>query len=128
MVATTLYACISAALLVFLAVQVIKQRRQHQVALGDGDIDTLRQARSAHANATEYLPILLILLFLLETNGAPALLVHLCGIVMLSGRIVHAHAILQSKLKLRVLGMVITFATIAVLILLNLLALTGIFQ
>ncbi len=127
MVATTIYACISAGLLVFLAFQVINQRREHKVALGDGDIETLRRARSAHANAAEYLPILLILLFLLEHNSTSQSLVHVCGLAMLSGRIVHAHAILKSNFKLRVLGMQITFGTLAVLILLNLLALTGLF-
>lgn len=127
MVVTTIYACLSAGLLIFLAFQVINQRRQHKVALGDGDVEPLRRARSAHSNATEYLPISLILLFLLETNGTPLLLLHLCGVAFMSGRIVHAYAILQSKLKFRVLGMLITFSTLAALILLNLLTLLGVF-
>ena len=77
-------------------------------------------AVSAHANASQYIPIALILLFALEVNGAAVGFVHLAGVALLSGRLLHAYAILNERLALRVLGMQITLATIIGLALLNL--------
>ncbi len=116
---TALYAALSGLLICWLALQVIKVRRRHKIAFSDGEIQALTVARSAHSNATENLPIFLIMLFLLEYNGAHILLINLLGIVMISGRIIHARGILKEELKSRVLGMKITFFTQIGLALLN---------
>ncbi|MDW1918451.1 MAPEG family protein, partial [Vibrio sp. Vb0349] len=59
---TALYASILALLLVWLAFQVIKQRRLNKVAYADGGVEALQIARSAQSNASEYIPITLILM------------------------------------------------------------------
>jgi uncharacterized membrane protein YecN with MAPEG domain len=108
-VISALYASILALLIVWLALRVIKLRRAKRVVLGDGGDPELQAAIRAHGNATEYIPIALILLVLLELNGAHAVLLHSAGIAVLAGRLLHAKGILAEQLQYRVLGMQSTF-------------------
>jgi len=105
---TALYASLSALLIVRLSLSVIKLRRQNRVSVGDGGNEALQLAIRAHSNAVEYIPIALMLLFMLEFNGAPKLLVHLLGITLLIGRMLHAMGLPANDLRKRVLGMQIT--------------------
>ncbi|BCB44615.1 MAPEG family protein [Vibrio diabolicus] len=116
---TALYASILAILIIWLAVQVIKQRRLNQVAYADGGVEALQIARSAQSNATEYIPITLILMALLESNSAYPTWIHLTGIIFVIGRIIHARGILKEDLKRRVRGMQVTFLVILSLVVLN---------
>ncbi|MFH4360221.1 MAPEG family protein [Vibrio diabolicus] len=116
---TALYASILAILVIWLAVQVIKQRRLNQVAYADGGVEALQIARSAQSNATEYIPITLILMALLEFNSAYPTWIHLTGIIFVIGRIIHARGILKEDLKRRVRGMQVTFLVILSLVVLN---------
>ncbi|WGY45598.1 MAPEG family protein [Vibrio sp. ABG19] len=117
---TALYAVILAGLMIWLAVQVIKQRRRHRVKYRDGGVNALTLACSAQGNATEYVPITLILMGLAETNGAAVWWIHLCGIAFMVGRMLHAKAILNDQLKGRVIGMKLTFGVMTLLMVLNL--------
>ncbi|WP_395354947.1 MAPEG family protein [Vibrio sp. D3] len=116
---TALYASILAILIIWLAVQVIKQRRLNQIAYADGGVEALQIARSAQSNATEYIPITLILMALLEFNSAYPIWIHLTGIIFVIGRIIHARGILKEDLKRRVRGMQVTFLVILSLVVLN---------
>ncbi|WP_440872473.1 MAPEG family protein [Vibrio diabolicus] len=116
---TALYANILAILIIWLAVQVIKQRRLNQIAYADGGVEALQIARSAQSNATEYIPITLILMALLEFNSAYPTWIHLTGIIFVIGRIIHARGILKEDLKRRVRGMQVTFLVILSLVVLN---------
>jgi uncharacterized membrane protein YecN with MAPEG domain len=69
----------------------------------------------------EYIPIALMLLFMLEFNGAPKLLVHISGITLLIGRVVHAMGLTAQDLRRRVLGMQITIYLLIGLAILNIL-------
>lgn len=101
-----------ALLIVWLSLRVIKLRRAKKVRLGDGGEPELRNAIRAQGNATEYVPISLILLVLLELSGAHVALVHSGGIAMLVGRILHARGLLTESLRYRVRGMQVTLFTI----------------
>lgn len=116
---TALYAAILAVLMIWLSIQVIKQRRKAQVKYADGGVDALTIARSAHSNAVDYVPITLILMALLEHNGAQLWMIHLFGIAFVVGRVLHAKGILADRLKGRVSGMKLTFAVMAALVVLN---------
>ncbi|HHF3138967.1 MULTISPECIES: MAPEG family protein [Vibrio] len=116
---TALYANILAILIIWLAVQVIKQRRLNQIAYADGGVEALQIARSAQSNATEYIPITLILMALLEFNGAYPTWIHLTGIIFVIGRVIHAKGILKKDLKKRIRGMQVTFLVILSLVVLN---------
>ncbi len=116
---TALYGVLLCVWMVGLSVRVIMQRKNHQVSLGDGGVESLQMARSAHSNAVEYIPITLIMMMLLEYNGGGHLWLHLVGILFVIGRIAHAKAILSGTFKWRVRGMMLTFATLLALVVLN---------
>ncbi|HHX8601477.1 TPA: MAPEG family protein [Vibrio alginolyticus] len=116
---TALYANILAILIIWLAVQVIKQRRLNQIAYADGGVEALQIARSAQSNETEYIPITLILMALLEFNSAYPTWIHLTGIIFVIGRVIHAKGILKKDLKKRIRGMQVTFLVILSLVVLN---------
>ena len=102
---TSIYAGLCGLLMAWLAIQTIKVRRANKVKLGDGGIFELQSAIRAQGNFAEYMPITIILLFLLEHNGAPALLIHVIGLAFLYGRWTHAQGLLKDNLRKRVTGM-----------------------
>ncbi len=107
-----IYAGILALLIVWLSLNVIKLRRSKKVRLGDGGETDLQYAIRARGNATEYIPISLLLLVLLELSGASIWLVHLGGIAIIIGRVLHAKGMLSQSLGYRVLGMQFSIFTI----------------
>lgn len=109
---SSIYAGILALLIVYLSLNVIKLRRANKVILGDGGVAQLQNAIRAQGNATEYIPITLILLILLEFSGANVWFVHIGGIAIIVGRLAHAKGLLSENLRYRVLGMQVTFFTI----------------
>jgi uncharacterized membrane protein YecN with MAPEG domain len=111
---TAFYAGLLAFVFVVLSFRTIGARRAAKVEIGDGsDRELLRRMR-VHANFAEYVPIALILMALAETMKPTPLLLHVIGIALLGGRIVHAYALSQSPhiLPLRVAGMVATLTAI----------------
>ena len=118
---TAIYASVLSIIMCWLSLNVIKARRRNKVAYADGGIEELIVARSAQSNAVDYIPITLILLFLIEYNGANIWLIHIAGICFVIGRIIHCISILSENLKGRAIGMQITVLTIVSLALLNIL-------
>lgn len=116
---SAVYAGILALLLVWLSLQVIRLRRSNHIPLGDGGVPALQNAIRAQGNATEYVPISLILLILLEWNGVHPALIHVAGIALLIGRFLHARGLLTENLRYRVLGMQFTLFSIIGLALTN---------
>jgi len=86
---TPLYAGLSGLMLLGLAFLVIRLRREHRVPLGDGGIKALHQAIRVQANFTEYVPLALVLILLVEVTGHPAWLVHALGAVLVIARLLH---------------------------------------
>ena len=105
---TSIYAGLSGLLLVWLALQTIKARRANKIKLGDGGVFALQSAMRAHGNFAEYMPIAIIMLFLLEYNGTPAWMIHVIGVTFLTGRWIHAQGLLKDDLRKRLKGMSIT--------------------
>ncbi|WP_417499050.1 MAPEG family protein [Methylophaga sp.] len=116
---TALYASLCALFIVKLSLGVIAVRRQHKIGLGDGGNEELQLAIRAQGNATEYISITLILMFLLENIIVYNWMIHLAGITLLTGRLIHAIGIKNHDLKKRVLGMKITLYLIIALSILN---------
>jgi len=119
-VISAVYAALAALLIAGLSQRVIKLRRAKKVIFGDGGETDLQIAIRAQGNATEYIPILLILLALLELSGGHAALLHIGGFAIILGRIVHARGLLRANLDRRVLGMQITIFTLIGLAVANL--------
>jgi len=118
---TAFYASLLALLFVWLSLNVIKLRRRFQIRLGDGNNNELRAAISAQSNAAQYIPFALLLIALLEINQAHLLFLHILGLMLLCGRIVHALGILKNQIPLRVKGMQLTLFTLIGSAVLNLL-------
>lgn len=120
---TTLYASLLALWLLVLSARVIMARRGSKVSLGHGDEKTLERRIRAHGNLTEYVPICLILMGLLEVQGAGALWLHILGLTLLIGRLLHGYALsFTTYSPLRVPGMLLTLTSLSLLALANLFA------
>ena len=113
---TPIYAAILGLLFVYLSALVIKQRRAAKVSIGDGDNPALRKAIAVHSNFSQYVPFALLLIAFVELNHASAYLVHGLCAALLIGRVAHAYGLAQAVqvMKLRQLGMVLTFSVIIV--------------
>ena len=118
---TSIYASLAVLLIVKLTLSVIKLRRKNRISVGDGGNEELQLAIRTHANAVEYIPIALLLILMLELNGAPNILIHVLGITLLIGRIIHAMGLPAKNLPKRILGMQITIYLLIGLAVLNIL-------
>lgn len=122
LIATPLWAALLALLYIVLTVQVIRARYRTRVVIGSGGDAALERAIRAHANFAEYVPLILILLLLLELQGAWPWLVHLLGLLLLLGRASHAFGISSTEEVLirRQIGTVATLTVLSVAALGNL--------
>ncbi len=90
---TPIYIALCALLYILLSYLVVRQRRLLKVGIGDGGKESLLCAIRVQANASEYLPIALLLLVSLELSTGSwqmAWLVHVFGSVIFLSRVCHA--------------------------------------
>jgi uncharacterized membrane protein YecN with MAPEG domain len=116
---TALYAALLGILFLVITVGVFGARRSANIAVGTGEDRLLLRASRAHANFAEYVPMILLLMALAESTGAPRLLLHGIGLAALIGRSLHAYGIRQEPepLVFRKYGMILTlFAIVAAVI------------
>ncbi len=113
---TAAYAAIFALLLVALSARVIQLRYIHQVSTGDGGNKRLARAVRGQGNFAEYVPLALILVLCLELLGQPTWLIHGAAMALLAGRIAHGicFAWCESAPRLRMAGMILTFAALII--------------
>ncbi len=118
---TALYASLLALIFLYLSFRVIGFRRRLKVGVGDGGEKALTKAIRVHGNFSEYVPLALILLGCYELSGANSLLVHLFGVTLLLGRLLHAVGLTKSigVSKPRFIGMILTFLTLLLLAIAN---------
>ena len=83
------YTGVLAAIFLVLSVRTIKGRILHKVALGDGNVPDMRARVRAHGNFAEYVPICLLLMWLLASQGYSAWVIHVLGIVLVVARVLH---------------------------------------
>ncbi|HEX4522875.1 MAG TPA: MAPEG family protein [Casimicrobiaceae bacterium] len=121
---SALYTGVYALLLLALAFQVSRRRLRTRIGLGAGGDAQLERAIRVHANAVEWgLPVLLLLL-IAEENRASPLLLHVCGIVLILARVVHAAALsrVSGSSVGRSTGIALTWAVLVVLAVWNVVA------
>jgi len=108
---TPIYLAAAVVLYSVIAFIVIANRRRRRISIGDaGQTDFARMVRG-HGNFAEYAPITLLAIGAAELAGAPASVLHACGILLLCGRGLHAYCFLFMPvgLRIRVTGMMLTF-------------------
>lgn len=110
---TALYATPVALIFLVLSWRVISYRQSAEISLGDGGDKGLIKRMRAQANCAEYAPIALILLALVEAQGA-SMLVHILGATLVAGRALHAFGFSTRppRMQLRVAGMMLTLTSI----------------
>jgi len=96
---------------------VIKARRRSQIAVGSDGVPDLETVIRAHGNFTEFTPIFLISLLLLELVDSYLWWVAILGLIFISGRVLHARSLLVTELRSgsyqqRVLGMMLTMISL----------------
>lgn len=113
---TALYAALLALVYLAITVGVVRARYASRIALGTGEDRLLFRAARAHANFAEYVPLILVLMALAESGGAPRLLVHAIGLATLVGRALHAYGIRQEPepLVFRRYGMILTLTSLGI--------------
>lgn len=89
MLVTALYAGLLAFVALFLMADVGRSRGKAGVSLGDGGNEGLIVSGRRQMNFVENVPLALILLTLIEINGAPKEWIHGLGIALVVGRVVH---------------------------------------
>ncbi len=114
---TAIYCSLLAIWLFVLSMRVIGLRGNPALAFiaqGRGDKELLNRAIRAQGNLIEYAPIMLFILFFLETCGASELAVRVLGDGFLLGRLMHGTSMgfTRSNMLLRVGGTVLTLLPI----------------
>lgn len=113
---TGFYAGLLALMQLVLTFRVIFKRIEHKAVLGDaGDPAFTRRIRM-HGNFIETVPIALILMLLLDIGGTMEIILHVMGLTLIAGRLLHAYGFTKGGKadNLRIFGMVLTVLVIAV--------------
>jgi uncharacterized protein len=120
--AAALWAGLHLILLLVLSVMVVRLRQKHKIALGDEGIPELARAIRAFGNAAEYVPAGIGAIAVLAVAGASALTIHIIGVILFAGRLLHAVGLSNSGGTSipRALGIILTwvayiFAAVALL-------------
>jgi len=90
---TLFYTSLITLLAIFLAYKVGVARGKSNTLLGEGNSTSLLQAIRTHANLTEYAPLAMILLGLLEISGVGQLKLHILGSFFFVSRVLHAYGL-----------------------------------
>ena len=90
-----LYAGLNGLILIWLAVNVGRLRGRLKIGMGDGGDPAMVRAMRGQANFVEYVPFVLAQMTLMALIGTPAWVLHLFGIALTLGRLVHGWHFVQ---------------------------------
>lgn len=115
---TALYAALAGLLMLGLCFNVVRFRQR------GGSEEEIAHAMRVHANAAEYIPIMLLLLLVFEINGGNNVLTHLFGASLFVSRCLHAWGFGRSSGASfgRFYGTVLTWLTLLVMCVANLIS------
>ena len=94
---TALFTAISALLFFVLAVVVVVNRARTNVSIGDGGDDRLALTIRIFGNFIEYVPITLVLMAVVEINGAAIWQLYALGGLLVAGRLLHVVGLKADK-------------------------------
>ena len=94
--AAALWGGLNLFVLLVLSLLVVRQRQKHKVVLGDGGVPELIQAIRAFGNAAEYVPAGMAALAILAVVAAPPLILHITGLMLFGGRVLHGFGLSTS--------------------------------
>jgi len=113
---TAAYAGLLGLVFLVLTVRVVLRRGAVKTALGDGGDMLLKRRIRAHGNFIEFVPLVLILMILLEMQSVSLWIVHLVGVCLVVGRVIHSANISRENESLggRVVGMALTMIALGI--------------
>lgn len=113
---TALYAGLLGILLLFLSIWVVTFRWRRKIGIGDDGSREMQRAIRVHANFTEYVPTVLILMAINELGGESPLWIHGLGATLLIGRLLHALGLSRNSgvSAGRFLGSTLTFTSLGI--------------
>ena len=116
MVVTPLYAGLLVLWLLVLSVRVIRRRGSEKILLGDGGNAMMARIIRGHANFTEYVPLALLMMAMLELSHFSIYVLHALGIVLLFARLIHGYALSFTEKFMfgRVAGAGLTFLVLGI--------------
>ena len=111
---TPFYVALFGIILFVLSIRTIRMRRKLQIAIGASNDAAMERAMRVHANFCEYVPIALLLIYMMELVAGANYWTHIMGIGLLVGRLVHAYGVSRpdEDFRFRVTGMALTFTVI----------------
>jgi len=118
LIITPLAASVLTLLLIVLSIDAIRRRMALRIPFGDGGDPGLISAIRAHANLTEYLPIGLTLIGLLEANRANPYVLGPLAATFVVARYLHANGLYRRSDSLnfpRSAGIVATLLVLAIM-------------
>ena len=86
---TALYAALMVAIMAWLGWGVGAMRGKTQISIGFGDSKELAEAGRRYGNFTEHVPMALVLMAIVELNGAHGVFLHIVGALLVLSRIAH---------------------------------------
>nr|WP_294392115.1 MAPEG family protein [uncultured Sphingomonas sp.] len=117
-VITLIIAAAMGLLNLWLGLRVAQVRVAKKVMVGDGEVPQLLARGRAHANFNEYVPIALILMLLVELRVGASPWLWAAGAALVIGRVLHPFGMERpAPNPLRLSGILLTWATIAGLVL-----------
>lgn len=118
---TSFYAGLLTFMYFGMSLETIKARRTAQVSLGYGKNDRVRSLVSAHSNFSSYVPLFLILFYLVEMGETiPSFVLHPIGMIFTIGRFFHFVAFRgEMNFKKRKRGMQMTLIPLMILGVMN---------
>lgn len=113
---TPLYAAILALIYIAMSFYVIVTRARTHVLVGDGGNPDLLVAIRRHGNMAEYMPFAILMMALGELSGLGATWLHVSGLALIAGRLMHPFGVTAEKSPLapRVAGVLSTFAAMLI--------------
>lgn len=88
-----MYAGILSIFFLVLSARVVQMRGPGGPSLGDGGNPVLLRRIRAHANFSEYVPFILLMIGFLEASHLNAYVLHGMGITLLIARVLHGYAL-----------------------------------
>lgn len=115
MVVTPVYAGLLTLLYLVLSLRVVVFR-QRGISLGDGGDPNMLRVIRGHGNFSEYVPLALLLMLVMELSQFSNYFLHVLGVVLVIGRLMHAYALsFTTRFRFgRVWGAALTFLVLAV--------------
>lgn len=117
---SALYAVLGTLLLIKFSFDVVRLRGLYHVSYGDGGFTELQSAIRIHGNAVEYIPVAILMLLLMEMNGAEVWMIHICGIMIIIGRLMHYYGFQHRLVRWRRSGMGATWCALLLMVAANL--------